>query len=379
MPKLILLGKTSLWFPGILISRSIAIFNTRTKITQTPKRGDMHPHERWLLANASIVRSADSLLNYVGMFIPGQSPQIEVASEGAMTALQLLSLYESEVVARYKPGISQLSVWLAAVYRQKKGYKRLAYLLAALRSGELFLETLASRYAGSRGRWRTILGLESTKVALRLGLFIISQRSVPMDPVFGRDLKPEEIQQLALEPSPRNSVTDAVKMPRSRKPLPQMPSSASDLLSSRALRPEDLREEIDLNRRLASRKAMLAEVLHIIRPLAYAILAYKYRQRPRNWTPWISGAAIEYFAYRLARDSFPSRRSTEVESDNVKERSLSLVWWAFRDPMWSISVRPSLKRLVERFQDKPILGIAATLLEDWLYLFDEYYFASATQ
>lgn len=339
----------------------------------------MRPYERWVLANASHIRSADSLLNYLGMFIPGQTPQVELASEGAIAVLQLLGLYESRLVAHYSPGLSQFSQWLSAVYMQKKGYERLAYFLAILRSGEMFLETLSNRFTGSRGRWRVILGIESTKVALRLGLLLISRRPTPVEPVYGRDLPPEKVEELLIPQRPDAIESDDTILPRTGKRVPQLPKTASSLLSSKVLKPEDLRKDIDLIRPLSSQKATFAEILQILRPLIYASLAYKYRRTPKNWTPWVTGVLVEFIAQNLAKESLPARHRTQIESDNIRERSLSLVWWAFREPMWSGMLKPLLLSIVERFQKVPLIGIGTTLLEDWTYLFDEFYFASATQ
>lgn len=184
----------------------------------------------------------------------------------------------------------------------------------------------------------------------------------------------------------------------------------SAYLGARVLTPDDIKPPPRLLRILPRGPAQLGEALHILAPLVFALALYRshvrHSQTPsrpeplKDWTPWLLGLATE-LAARALRDraldheasgwsaawgrSAPGAggsvggggrfRETALEREEASRRSWALLRWAMRGAMYGNVVGPWLVDSVAHGRWVP--GIVGQVVEDWAYLWGNYYFATS--
>lgn len=339
----------------------------------------LNTFELLLLRNSSQLEQADKILSYLTTFLPGQTPSMELASEAIVSCSSLLQVCKSQALYKITRESSKSleSKFLEATFEAHKEYRMLAYGLSLAKSTELLIEMASTKFRGQKGRWNAIIGLETLKSALRLRMLMISKRALPSTiPLHEGEAEQAEISQLLLEHGSES-------LPQSKFKQEIALSSPSQSRTA-LLKPIDrdiLKPPIQLVRKL-NKELALSEAIVILRPLIYAILLYRSRNsRHRSWTPWIVGVALELTARKLTQitlKKMPRNRVSALEKDIYKARDSSLGWWLMRGKLYDEYTRDFLMGIVSRLTNVPILSLGGRLLEDFLYLFDEYYFASAT-
>lgn len=174
-------------------------------------------------------------------------------------------------------------------------------------------------------------------------------------------------------------------MPRTGLSLPALPSSAniSQYLISKVLTAEDIKPPIHLLHRVRG-TGYVAEVLHILRPVIYAAAMRRWAHDKKSWRPWLLGLSVEYAARTLAKkdlaENVPGglKGLTALEREELKRRAVAIGWWGMRGAFYENVTGPWLRSLVGRLEGKPVLGLMAGLVEDYQYLWDNYYFTTAT-
>ena len=288
-------------------------------------------------------------------------------------------------------------------------------------------EMAAKKRWGEKGRWRVVIAIEAMKFALRYKIFSLTHsRLVVQPPVPERDVNPsalneeggkEKVQELAEEQTTRvqevvdeayhssssTSSADEQGYKRSRTGASLLPLRAAmdgpsqsgdkvaHFLFSQVLTVDDVKHPMKLLRRLQG-SGKLAEILHIIRPLVYAILAYRYTTTTTlkggrtiytsSWKPWLIGLSLEYASRQLAQRDFERRvpggfrGMTSLEKTEYQRRAWAFAWWALRGAFYENITKNVLDGVVSRLENKPILSMAAGILEDYKYLWEAYYFSS---
>lgn len=366
---------------------------------------------KYVLTNARHISQIESVLRSLTLFAPGQNNETEILSEAVSAVLQALGAYQDELAAQVALKVegsgvtrSAHSKYIDAVFRDRV-YSAFAHTLTAIQCAELLGEMLARRRHGEKGRWAFIAAAEALKVALRL-LLLSKGKPLPSPLGYDRELSPDVIEKLVEEADRVDAVVGAIhadkdyqagnqdlaekqvsapgplrpwRMPRTGKLLPPTPLNAREMLASKQLRPEDVCPGLDLLRSL-SPVLTLAEVMSVCRPLVYVALAYKFRGRPRNWTPWLVGLLVEFCARQLtARELTRGSAPTSLETKLLMKKTSSLWWWLLRGPAYEQYTRVWATTVANHLERIPLLQIGGVLLNDYLYLLDSFYFSSASQ
>lgn len=304
---------------------------------------------------------------------------MELVSEAIVSCSSLLQVCKSQALHKITRESSKSleSKFLEATFGAYKEYKILAYSLGLAKSTELLVEMASTKFHGQKGRWRAILGLETLKSALRLRMLMISRRALPsIVPLYEDEADQAEISERLLEHDSQTFTHSKFKQ--------EIALSFPTPYRTALLKPIDrdnIRPPIQLVRRL-NKELALSEAILILRPLIYAIMLYRSRgSRNCTWTPWIVGIALDFIARKLTQvtlEKQPKIRLSALERNIYKARDSNLVWWLMRGKMYNEHTRSFLMSIVDRLMNVPVLSLGGRLLEDFLYLFDEYYFASAT-
>lgn len=340
----------------------------------------------------------------------GRFRDAEIASETLHSGVQLLSLYHDSLLTRAVATISRGPGTRAPsphtrytrYWTQRSTlYRRVALLLQMVRYTELLLEMAAKRRGGERARWRIVVLLEFIKAVCRLVLLrITSSRPImspvlpERDPVVPDDSASEDGESAVSElwddaasstgatgtcssmSSSKSAHEKEWTMPRTGMNLPSLPT-ASDIttyLLSRVLTPEDIKPATKLVNQLRG-SGQAAEVLHILAPLIYAVCLALSRSsspeaRRKAWGPWIAGVAVEYAARQLREKGL---RTTPLEKDEWRRRGWAMGWWAMRGPFYESVVKGVVQGVRRR-----VPGVLGGILEDYEYLWENYYFSTSS-
>lgn len=263
---------------------------------------------------------------------------------------------------------------------QSAWYRRVARALVVVQYTQLLWEMMAKR-RGERVRWRVVVVLEAIKAVCRLFLLrITNSRPLVSPPLPERDVIPEgaPAEEDAFEDEGFSEVKEETplvgkpyKMKRTGMSLPVLPNAGdiSSYLLSKVLTADDIKApNALLNKTVGS--AQLAEWLHILQPVVYAIAMSRSKDK-KNWQPWLLGLSIEYAARQLRKDGL---RTTALEREQWGKRGWAMGWWAMRGAFYENVTKGFLHRTSERLP-----GLVSGVLDDYLYLWDGYYFSTSSE
>lgn len=170
-------------------------------------------------------------------------------------------------------------------------------------------------------------------------------------------------------------------MPRTGLTLPSLPAKGdiSTYLLSRVLTADDIKPATKLLHSLAG-SAHTAEVLHILAPLVYAIALSRTDagRRRTSWAPWLVGLSVQLAARQLAaraREGGGSgnlRTGTALEKEEWTRRGRAMWWWLMRGAAYENVVKGVVGGVRRR-----VPGFLGTILEDYEYLWENYYFSTS--
>jgi peroxin-16 len=174
-------------------------------------------------------------------------------------------------------------------------------------------------------------------------------------------------------------------MPRTGLSLPTLPNSSdiSSYLLSKVLTADDIKSPKALLHRVQG-QGQLAECLYILRPVIYALAMQRWGKDKKSWRPWLIGLSIEYGARQLAKKDFRERVAgglrglTGLERDELRKRGWALGWWTMRGAFYENVTKSWLQSLTGKMRGKMLLDVIGGVIEDYEYLWDNYYFSSAT-
>ncbi|KAI9886064.1 MAG: hypothetical protein M1823_002137 [Watsoniomyces obsoletus] len=194
-------------------------------------------------------------------------------------------------------------------------------------------------------------------------------------------------------------------MPRTGMTLPALPPAEdiTNYLLSKVLTAEDVKPPKALLHRVSG-MGQIAECLYILRPVIYALAMQHWcmsgdtstttpgqsrrGKKNRSWTPWLIGLSIEYGARQLAKRDFQERVAggfrglTGLEREELRRRGWGLGWWLMRGAFYENITKSSLEKISSTLRNSLLGylggGLVGGVLEDYMYLWDQYYFSTAS-
>ncbi|KAJ9651333.1 hypothetical protein H2198_009367 [Neophaeococcomyces mojaviensis] len=312
-------------------------------------------------------------------------------------------------------------------------YTKIATIMKVAQYTELLWEMIARRRGGERSRWRVVVFLESFKAICRLILLRLTnsrplvtpplplredfapvvEQEDPIDEFLEEDMK--ILEPIPFEPRdafgdsgvPTPPLSDSEKtpihhspaepfpMPRTGFTLPTMPSpnAISSYLLEHVITPDDVKPVQQLMHRLTSYRGQAAEVLYILRPVIYALLMQRAARRygyegtkwKKLWGPWLASLTIEYFARQLAKEDLIARVPggargglSVLEREEFTKRGWNMAWWGMRGAFYENVTKGAIMKVVNRLRGKPVLDLVGGIVEDYEYLWANYWFSTAT-
>ncbi|KAJ6096758.1 Peroxisome membrane protein Pex16 [Penicillium sp. IBT 16267x] len=358
-------------------------------------------YEDFVTKNASSVGQVESALRSLTYIIPGRYRESEVASECVHSGVQLLSLYHDSLVSRVvsqlpstvprptpTPHARYTKYWTS----RSSLYRRVALALQMLQYTELLWE-MSARRRGQKTRWRIVVFIEFAKAICRLLLLrLTNSRPLVSPPLPEREVDPRTTEEdnqgdwngMDTPTSDRSSDLSWT-MPRTGLSLPSLPdvNDVSNYLISKVLTADDIKPAKTLLHRVTG-QGQLAEVLYILRPVVYALAMQRWSGDKRSWRPWLIGFGMEYGCRQLAKRDFRERVAgglrglTGLEREELRKRGWSMGWWMMRGAFYENITKSWLHSLTNKMKGKPLLDLVGSVVEDYEYLWDNYYFSTAT-
>ncbi|KAI1614802.1 peroxisome membrane protein [Exophiala viscosa] len=313
-------------------------------------------------------------------------------------------------------------------------YSKIATLMKIAQYTELLWEMVARRRGGEKTRWRVVVLLESFKAICRLLLMRLTNSrplvSPPMPlredfaPVEAEGEEEDELQALRADngdsfdvktalgeagvPTPPMSdsgngkpsasslsISEPYSMPRTGFTLPTLPTpeTVSSYLLNHVLTADDVKPAKQLLHQLTTLRGQAAEIMYILRPVVYALMmqrvarsyGYEGTKWKRHWTPWLVGFAMEYFARQMAKADLAARVPggarnglSALERDELKKRGWSLAWWGMRGAFYENVTKKWIHGVADSLKGRPLIDLAGTVVEEYEYLWGNYYFSTST-
>jgi peroxin-16 len=239
---------------------------------------------------------------------------------------------------------------------------------------ELLWEMMAKR-RGEKIRWRIVVILEIVKAFCRLCLLrITNSRPLVTPPLPEREIIAEEASQD--EELDERWTDEGIREPKEYKmkrtglriPTLPHPGDISSYLLSKVLTADDIKAPNALLNKVHG-SAQVAEWLHILQPTVYALAMARSKDK-KNWQPWLLGLSIEYAARQLRKDGL---RTTALEREQWSKRGWAMLWWAMRGAFYENVTKGFLHSTSERLP-----SLISGVLDDYLYLWDGYYFSTSS-
>ncbi|KAJ5959050.1 Peroxisome membrane protein Pex16 [Penicillium vulpinum] len=359
-------------------------------------------YEDFVTKNASSVGQVESALRSLTYIIPGRYRESEIPSECVHSGVQLLSLYHDSLVSRVidrlpstilrrppTPHSRYTKYWTS----RSSLYRQVALALQMLQYTELLWE-MAARRRGQKTRWRVVVFIEFGKAVCRLLLLrLTNSRPLVSPPLPEREVDPRTTEEEETQsdwngmdtPVSERSSDLSWTMPRTGLSLPSLPdvNDVSNYLISKVLTADDIKPPKALLHRVTG-QGQVAEVLYILRPVVYAMAMQKWSGDKRSWRPWLIGFGMEYGCRQLAKRDFRERIAgglrglTGLEREELKKRGWSMGWWMMRGAFYENITKPWLHSLTGKMKGKPLLDLVGSVVEDYEYLWDNFYFSTAT-
>ncbi|KAJ4348659.1 uncharacterized protein N0V89_010037 [Didymosphaeria variabile] len=354
----------------------------------------------FIAKNSSAVSQIESALRSLTYIIPGRFRESEIASESLHSGVQLLSLYHDSLLAKAAartPGAQRQHPSIHSRYTKfwtdrSPTYKRIALVLQMIQYTELLWEMAAKR-KGEKVRWRVIVLLEVVKAVCRLLLLrLTNSRPLVSPPLPQRELDPSSLEESSAStngmdtpPTEQEAEAENWTMPRTGLSMPKIPdaSEISSYLLSKVLTADDIKPPKALLHRVSG-KGEVAEVLYILRPVVYALAMQHFSGDRKSWRPWLIGVGLEYGARQLTKKDFQERLAgglrglTGLEKEELRKRGWSLGWWMMRGAFYENITKAWIHAVTRKLRNKPLLDIVGGVIEDYEFLWDQYYFPTAT-
>ena len=307
------------------------------------------------------------------------------------SSIQLLSLYHDSVLARAvsklpgMPKIQSPHTRYTKYWTSKSPfYRKIALLLQTAQYTELLWEMAAKR-RGERVRWRVVVLIEALKAICRLLLLRITGGRMVVPPLPEREPVPETPEEDEEEQGQEEDPDEFGFLPKKREKMWQMPrtgltlpslpspSEISSFLLQKVLTADDIKPPSSLLPKLASSPAQIAEILHIIRPVIYAVAMARTKNK-KSWKPWMIGLAVELAARQIRSERGRSgERESAMEKEEWNRRGWAMGWWTLRGAFYENVTKGWVDGLVNA---RYMPGLVGGILEDYAFLWEEYHFSS---
>lgn len=352
----------------------------------------MEYYKKWVRRNKEYVHSLESLANGLTWLLPERFSQSEIGPEAVSAFVGILTAINEHIIDT-APTQTQQELVEPSSYSWP-------LCISALKELETLVEVAAQHYYGEDKKWNFIAITEATKVLCRLALFRDSGYKMLLHG--GETLNVEEspngissrhgmggLTRPGAHHGPGNVYGHRMQNMEGRAlsalsrfgENAKMVSGSSWVTRFRHQPAEIMSPPISTTKRptlsavLSERGVcgglfLMAEVLHITRPLIYVLFIKKYGVR--SWIPWLLSLGVDLTGGSLlflAKHPFHSRENghppfSTLENNEIRRRKLLWAFYLMRDPFFSKYTRQKFEKTEQLLEPIPVIGfLTAKLIE----------------
>ncbi|KAL5727755.1 hypothetical protein ACHQM5_000912 [Ranunculus cassubicifolius] len=347
----------------------------------------MELYKQWVRRNKDYVHSLESLANGLTWILPERFSDSEIGPEAVSAFFGILTAINEHIIETTPSQTQRNNV-----------DSRWPLCISALKELETLVEVTAQHFYGDEKKWNFIAVTEATKVLFRLALLkesgykmllqggeTLNSEKDPSDlgsdrgigtltrpsgkkginKHFGREMPNLEGRAL----SALNRFGENARMvsdPSWTTKLKHQSASTLDPPSPPVRKPT--LSTILSEKGLYGGLFLMAEVLHITRPLIYVLFIKKYGVR--SWKPWFFSLGMDLTGMSflfLVKHSAHSRKDGPVstlEKNELRRRKLLWAFYLMRDPFFSKYTRLRFEKTEKLLEHIPVIGfLTAKVIE----------------
>ncbi|ORX56242.1 peroxisome membrane protein [Hesseltinella vesiculosa] len=322
------------------------------------------------------IDTIEDILRAFSILLPGRFTDGDLCSQSILTALNLVSLYNTHYLVRVadktqdKPDVFAFNRYLRKCFQLSRPFKWVSLCLSVVSYSEVLAEMIWARSGNSsaKHRWKLITYVESIKLILRLLLYFGAKKRMVLHPT--HFLRNVDTHTLSFD----REGEDRFELGHLDARL-GLPSTAD----------ADLTQSVYPLPRVGW--AHLAELLWMARPLVYVLTLSRVQNHRKSesstderdvndqdnrtdWRPWLVSLAIELSAALLRQ----SQSMVPLEKDEAKRRNYLLLFYLLREPVYSIWARPFLDWLSDAADHRPLVSIITSAINDYRPFWERCYF-----
>ncbi|TIB71223.1 Metallo-dependent phosphatase [Wallemia mellicola] len=329
------------------------------EIIETFKRTEKGMSKREKIAKMSL--SVEPALRTLAWLLPGRFDDSELVAECIFSSLNVITQEQDIQNATHSKNPHSRYTTKADWGALHKISSRLLTLIGSLQLlGEIVMHRRerTSESAGKQ-RWNYISAVEALKFTLRL-IILLKTRFRPLI----HPSTPSRDQDSTLDPEykPASKVRNVDEFKREY-------GTVDNYLRSVALGSDAFTPPSALVRPLNSIPQVVSELLLAAEPLVYALALrrqYIRTQTSRQLRKYDQRNAVSPYAFDVNKSS--------IEMNEHMRREQSFIRYLLRGPIWSDFTKPRVESLVHRFENWPLIGLAAGIVGDYIPLVDNYHF-----
>lgn len=347
----------------------------------------MEYYKKWVRRNKDYVHSLESLANGLTWLLPERFSDSEIGPEAVSAFVGILTAINDHIIETTPTQPQRESV-------------PFPLCISALKELETLVEVAAHHFYGEDKKWNFIAITEGTKALFRLALFrdsgykmllhggeTLNAQEKPNDSTSQHGLR--GVARPAGQPGPgsfygrsiQNVEGRALSALRSFGENAKMVSHPSWVTKvqhqpAETLNPPSLTVKRPTLSTVLSERGfcgglfLMAEVLHITRPLIYVLFIRKYGAR--SWIPWLLSLGVDLTGISflfLSKIPFHSRENgnppfSTLEKNEIRRRKLLWAFYLMRDPLFSKYTRQQFEKTENFLEPVPIVGfLTAKLIE----------------
>ncbi|EIM23909.1 peroxisome membrane protein [Wallemia mellicola CBS 633.66] len=333
---------------------------------------------------AKMSLSVEPALRTLAWLLPGRFDDSELVAECIFSSLNVITQEQDIQNATHSKNPHSRYTTKADWGALHKISSRLLTLIGSLQLlGEIVMHRRerTSESAGKQ-RWNYISAVEALKFTLRL-IILLKTRFRPLI----HPSTPSRDQDSTLDPEykPASKVRNVDEFKREY-------GTVDNYLRSVALGSDAFTPPSALVRPLNSIPQVVSELLLAAEPLVYALALrrqyirtqtrYKPWRTRSEWTPLLISLSMSILSRQLRKYdqrnavspyAFDVNKSS-IEMNEHMRREQSFIRYLLRGPIWSDFTKPRVESLVHRFENWPLIGLAAGIVGDYIPLVDNYHF-----
>ncbi|KAJ1835533.1 hypothetical protein LPJ63_001013 [Coemansia sp. RSA 2711] len=361
----------------------------------------LQKYASFVVNNAAQVNSIENGLRTLTYILPGRFADAELASEAIYTLLSFVGVYHDGLLSKAaKSGLlvdkqgqpvkidsTPFNRYHGRLSRGSDVYRIASLLLSGLQFSEKLVEMVVAKKFGDKLRWKVVSLIEIIKIVLRLNLLQLSGRRMVTGAVV-----PERL----VDPAALGSVSRTAQAVdsdvlwrgersglsfKSVKEILQNTEGNADLgsfITSEARDAESVAPAEALIRPFNS-LGLAGELLFILRPLIYVLGIRKLGRG--DWRPWALSLLIELASRQMIRTDLHSGKDDvpehTLEKEELSRRKWLFLYYLLRSPFFDRFTESRLTRLAEWCNNKPLLSLLGSLIQDYQPLWQQYYFYTA--